>query len=206
MKILGLSLLLIFSINCSRKVENTTIRFKLPDAEVLHSVNGQTTGANDSADWNSNLNPTQASALNCYAVFVAGPEDFMQRNSCSNSQTGEEVMRFGPHGGFFPAGSEVAIDVPSGEIRKITLVGLVGQNGACRNFRGTGEPDFQNLSYPIIVAETQVSLQPGVTIVPMTPVVNSGNESFDDCDIIDGDHNGNGPDGGYEGPMFGDGS
>ncbi|MEK6773980.1 MAG: hypothetical protein AABY64_08565 [Bdellovibrionota bacterium] len=150
--------------------------------------------------FNSALDPSALADINCYAVFVGGPEDSMRGNMCKDSITGVEKMRFGAHAyaGFFLAGTEISLEVNSGPDRHIYLVGLKSQNGACVSFVSSG-PDKANLSYPHIIGEVTMKLDPGTVTVPITTSLSATTQKFDSCDFP----NGSGPSGTVKN-LFGD--
>ncbi|MBT4761142.1 MAG: hypothetical protein HOO06_05530 [Bdellovibrionaceae bacterium] len=200
-----LSVSLVGLLGCSRTVgERTTLKFRLPTAQI--SSNTSIVAAQAATSWNDALDPTRLSEINCYAVFVGGPEAEMNHSSCSaeHGTTKQEMMRFGPNVGFIPAGGEVAIDVPAGDDRTIYLVGLQAQNGGCSSFVD-GNLDFANLSFPHILAEKKINLFPGEIVVAMTPALDS-TKKFNKCDMFNVGDGGNDNDVSQPlASMFGDG-
>lgn len=176
--------LCIVILGCTREVETSTLTLTLPSGMESQNVSAQSAG-----DWNTSLNPSVITDVNCYAVFVGGPEPMMNSSSCSYSPTNEVKMRFGRFRGLIPGGGTVEIDVPSGPNRKIWLVGLKSQNGACTDFGMAAGPDKNNLSEPHIIAETIRNLPPGPVNVTLTQALDLNNK-FDQCTMIGGDGGG----------------
>lgn len=177
---------------CTRsKTDVSSVRIRLPSVVASKSqaqefskaskVSGLTA---DAPKWNSSLNPTALSDINCFAVFVGGPEADLSGNSCSDSSTGTTKMRFGPFRGLVPAGQDISLDVKSGSARQIVLAGFKAQNGACVDVSpGAAGPNGANLSYPHIVAQTTLDLAPGDVNVTLNAALDTSN-TFDECNFI----------------------
>lgn len=179
MKKLEAILLLIFAItlvSCTRKTENSTLKITLPAGVISQNISVQS----DGTEWNTSLNPVDVSEINCYGVFVGGPEAPMNAGYCSIEETSTVKFRFGRARFFIPAGNTVEIEVPSGPARRIILVGLRAQNGACVNLGPQQDPDGANLSVPHIVGETVRDLPPGAVSVNIGRTLNAS-EYFNDC-------------------------
>lgn len=208
-KLMIVSVCLVFSVSCTRKKETSNLTIQLPTfTTASHEVSGKagkvSALVNGVPPWNTSLNPSSSTDVNCYAVFVAGPEENLKANKCFTvNATGNinpaSVVGFGPHVGFIPAGGIVAVDVPSGPDRVVHLVGLKAQNGACKNFVGGGQLDFSNLSEPHVLSTRVVDLAPGDVNLTMIAKVDANTKTFNKCDFINDD-------GGPPEQLFGDGS
>jgi hypothetical protein len=137
------------------------------------------------ANWNPNLSLTAISDVNCYAVFVGGPEPELNRNKCySNSIKTSVVASFGPNVPFMPQGSTISLDVPSGLNRRIYVVGFnANPISSCRGSQ-TSAADFTNISPPQIISSQTVNLKPGNNNISMF-VSLTGATAIDSCDIVD---------------------
>lgn len=190
LKITSFSTLLVFSLSCSRNINNgsATIRVQLGEvssteskAQLHNKISAHAAGA---PNWNFSLNPSTLSEINCYAVFVSGPEPIMQKNNCENAITGEVKFTFGPTLMFIAENTTAILDVPSGANRTIFLAGLKAQNGACNVLNSVDtEPDFSNLSVPLIVESQTLDLSPGEVAVTLTPSL-AGSFQFDKCNFF----------------------
>lgn len=168
-------------LSCTRETMKTTVTVQLPayQGKPADAVYAKGTG------FNASLNPSAVSDINCYGIFVGGPETFLSQNNCTDTTTNTVKMKFGPSRFFIPAGTETSIDVPSGPARKIYLVGLKTQGTACTPMMQGQNPDFSNMSVPHIVSEQTLDLQPGDVTVSMTRSIDSS-KTFDNCNFISG--------------------
>ena len=206
MKNVIILLFLFLSISsCTRESKVSTITIQLPP---YAGTNAPGTVSLKSGGFNNTLNPATIADINCYGLFVGGPENFMQHSNCSESSTNAVQMTFGPNKYFMPAGTEVSLEVPSGPARKIYLVGLKSQGTACQLLSQGQNPDGNNLSIPHIISEQVVDLPPGDKTLLMTRTLDS-TKKFDSCNFSGGSNNspalfGNGRDGNLAitGPAF----
>lgn len=161
---------------------------KASSGALLQSVSAQSeVGAN----WNSSINPTVGSDINCFAVFVGGGE--LAANSCDISN-GSKIA-FGPHVGFLKAGEEIWIDTPAGD-RTIYVIGLKSATAAaCSNFANS-EPDGANLSEPFLIAAQRSNIPSGASTLTINAALDSG-KKIQDCNFIS-------PTGGGQQSPFGD--
>lgn len=215
-----LALPLVATVACSKKDETGQVRIVFPTAPATANAIASAANANDNApatktasngaqqtvsaqtatspEWNSSLNPTTGSEINCFAVFIGGGE--LNANSCSttnaSSANGSETITFGPNVGFVPAGQDVLVDVPSGE-RTIYVIGLRSATStACKSYFNS-EPDAYSLSQPFIIASQRAVIPAG----PSTVTVNASldvNRKISSCTFIKRDA----PNGST--PFFGD--
>lgn len=135
--------------------------------------------------------------INCYLIAASGPEPELRRNICQRKD-GTNVFaprHVGPWVGAAPAGTAIAIDVPSGKDRVIFVVGFHATSvTACRDFKANGFPGHAEISDPYLVGEAgNLELKPGETKdLPLNVSFNPENR-FDGCDGPDfPDHSGPG--------------
>lgn len=184
-KILFLSVtigFLILNSACTRSAhsDSTKIQIKLPsESSVLVPKAVLKTGGL--------VDPTTLDEINCYGVFVGGPDDDLKNKTCALGSSGESFDRhtggemvFGDWRAAVPAGQVLSMDVKSGVDRVIYLVGMKATEGSCVDFRENGMPDDSKTSSAFLLgiagrlelkagAETTVSipmnLNSGKTIV-----------------------------------------
>ena len=179
----GLAFVMTLSAGCSREMETSSLQIRLPKATstLEKSLTAQTESpADGTSQWNSSLNPTEHTQVNCYGIFVGGPEPELQRNHCKMDD-GKKIF-FGPHLTFAKAGNTITMTVPAGNDRVISVFGIVAQNGACGPVKDV-PPDFANLSQPHLIAETTVNLEAGDNEVLLTAKLEH-EKTLDTCDII----------------------
>ena len=201
-----IALVPLFLASCTRKVEErSTLNIKFPSNPFQKGVVSSSSTsqkievlATGAPDWNTSLQPSTIAEINCYALFVGGPEAPLKASSCSDSTSGEVKFRFGIPAGFFPQGSQVSVDVPSGADREITLVGFKTQGTACSS--SFNNPDFSNMSFPHIISTKVQDLAPGDVNIDMVASLNTSN-TFDICDFINPGSGGDSPE-----QLFGDAS
>lgn len=180
-KIAFVAMVLPSLMSCTREKVNTTVRIKLPESNgnLLQNVQAKGIG------FNISMNPSTVSDINCYAIFVGGPDALLNQNNCYDSSTNAVKMRFGPSRFFIPAGTETSIEVPSGPSRQIYLVGLKSQGSSCVPLGPGQNPDSSNMSVPHIVSEKTIDLQPGETAIEMVRTIDSS-KTFDNCNFMTG--------------------
>lgn len=155
---------------------------------ALQSVSAQSANG---TSWNSTINPTVGSDINCFAVFVGGGE--LGANSCSISNG--TTISFGPHVGFLKAGEEIFVDTPAGD-RTIYVIGLKSATAAaCSNFTNS-EPDGANLSEPFLIAAQRSNIPSGQSTLTINAALDTG-KKVQDCNFIS-------PTGGGQQNPFGD--
>jgi hypothetical protein len=187
-----LATLLVVGAACTKKAETGTVRLVMPTASATAKTNakasekaGSATGTvtSQSGDsWNSNLNPTVGTDVNCYAVFIGGGD--LTANSCTIGTTAATAttIKFGPNVGFIPAGGEVVVETPAGP-RVIYVVGLhAGTAAACASYQNS-EPDSSNLSDPFLIAAQSAIIPSGVSSVTIAPTLDTSKKVLD-CKFI----------------------
>lgn len=180
---------------CSRKsADQSTLTIKFDktliaqglQAPPMAKVNATNTNG---PNWGLN-DPSRLAEIDCFGVFVGGPEATLQSSSCTN-QRDEVVARFGPRAGFFPMNGKGQVVVPAGEKRRIYLVGMASADGTCDlGFDTNPDLRFSNYSNPFILGQTTKDLVKAEEVVEilLKEKFDSGNK-INDCDFIspDGD-------------------
>lgn len=153
--------------SCTRSgnSQSSKIQIKLPDLKTSYSNKVGVLSE-----------PSSLNDINCYMVFVGGPEQDLQKNICptvgsSTNGIPSKTISFGMlHGGFHPS-SEISFEVPSGNDRVLHLVGMrVISPEICRDFKTLGFPGKQESSKPFIIGTAgRLLLEPSKTVeVPIT--------------------------------------
>lgn len=173
---------------CTKKSDISHVTVALPNAMSFDADKASAPGelrsisrsvsatAEDDPEWNTSLNPTAGSQLNCFAIFVGGPN--LTGNSCTVSDN-STVRRidFGPNLGFLPAGSLVRMDIPSGPDRVFHVVGLRASSAsACSSYNNT-EINSDELSEPFLIASQRANIPAGestVEIVGALDLISNG--------------------------------
>jgi hypothetical protein len=142
--------------------------FTAPSAAKVQSSSTTTGPVNGDQGPNWGLSdPQDLSQINCWGIFVGGPEEKLSRQTCDNPND-DEIASFGLRAGFFPIGSNGELFVPAGERRRFYLVGLSSANGQCfGGFRETPDFDFRNYSAPFIIGFAEQDLFGAEVEVPI---------------------------------------
>lgn len=133
------------------------------------------------------VDPTTLDEINCYGVFVGGPDEDLKNKTCALGTSGESFdshsggeMVFGDWKAAIPSGQILSMEVKPGVDRVIYLIGMKTTDGGCVDFRDNGMPDEAKMSSAFLLgiagrlelkagAETKVqipmSLNSGKTIV-----------------------------------------
>lgn len=181
---------------CTKKAEVSYINVTLPKAMPLGSNKASAPGelrsisrsvsaqSDDSPDWNTSLNPTSGSQLNCFAVFVGGPN--LTGNSCTVSDNANiRRIDFGPNLGFVPAGSVVRLEVPSGPDRVFHVVGLqASAASACSSYSNV-EINASQLSEPFLIASQRANIPAGESSLDIVATLDL-NKKIQTCSFVNG--------------------
>ncbi|MBN8537996.1 MAG: hypothetical protein J0M15_13155 [Deltaproteobacteria bacterium] len=169
----------VLSISCTRLGANlnSKILIKMPEFSSSHSDKLSLSG-----------DPTSLSDMNCYMVFISGPEEDLQKNICPTKGDlalgiPSKTVKFGLYFGGYNPGSEISFEVPSGNSRVIHLVGMsVKSKEICRDFKTQGFPSKQESSKPYLLGTADnVFLEAAKTIeIPIAMTFNSAN-GFSKC-------------------------
>lgn len=160
--------------NCTRKTESTSFTLTFP--KVANSATASSVTVQSSGEtWNSSLNPTALSEVNCYVVFIDSPQ-LPANTSCSNA-SGGEVVKAGLMRGIFAAGESATIEVPTANDTRIMIAGLKSSTGACEKIAQGTPPTFGNYSYPFLLATEKKNLTPGDMKVDISLQANFGEDA-----------------------------
>lgn len=186
--------------SCTRSgsSENSKIQIKTPDLKTSYPGKVGTLSE-----------PSALSDINCYMVFVGGPEQDLQRNTCptvgnATNGTPSRNINFGLLYGGYPPSSDISIDVPSGNDRVLHLVGLrVSAPEICRDFKTLGFPGKNESSKPFILGTAdRLLLEPSKTIeIPIKMTFDSSN-GIEKCTGPDVPQDSGGNDGGSSTPYL----
>ncbi|MDZ4085019.1 MAG: hypothetical protein U1E10_18905 [Bdellovibrionales bacterium] len=194
-------------ISCTKKQESASIKLVMPQSISTYSSTSDSkasskatdkslqktvsaTSNHEAPEWNTSLNPTAGSQINCFAVFVGGPN--LTGNSCDVTDSGvARKIDFGPHIGFVPSGATVRVDVPAGPDRVFHIVGLRSATAAaCSNFQNT-EIDESNLSEPFLIASQRADIPAGESSLTIVASLNV-NKKISTCSFVQGGGSGGG--------------
>lgn len=188
---------------CTKKSDISHVTVALPNAMSFDADKASAPGelrsisrsvsatAEDDPEWNTSLNPTAGSQLNCFAIFVGGPN--LTGNSCTVSDN-STVRRidFGPNLGFLPAGSLVRMDIPSGPDRVFHVVGLRASSAsACASYNNT-EINSDELSEPFLIASQRANIPAGESTVEIVGALDL-NKKIQTCNFVNTGGGGGGP-------------
>jgi alpha-tubulin suppressor-like RCC1 family protein len=139
--------------------EPATVRFKLPQTGLSKHDLPLQKSSNSLAEtsWGQG-DPTTFSEIDCYAVMVSGPD--LADGICANASD-TEIFKVGFIAGLYPAGSEISVSVPSGDQRKIRLIGLKASSSLACNVSVKDKLPLENLSAPFELGSSTLDLIPG---------------------------------------------
>ncbi|MCB0368070.1 MAG: hypothetical protein KDD45_01195 [Bdellovibrionales bacterium] len=143
--------------------------------------------------------PTDYSSIDCFAVFIGGPEDTLHNKSCYNS-TKTHLFQFGLVAGSAAKGDSITLEVPSGNDRYIRIYGMkkpsTNPSAACPSITNdsTSDAGFTGFSYPYFLGEVgRIQMSAGATVnvdVPVSNVIDS-TQYIEDCEGMGGSSPGN---------------
>ncbi|MCM2281275.1 MAG: exo-alpha-sialidase [Bdellovibrionaceae bacterium] len=181
----GLCALLVL-VACSRAAkENATVRIEFPKFQknsqyatpIYESVGTMAAVEKVLSGWGL-PNAQSISELNCFAVFIGGPDPSLSGSTCYEAG-GAGKFNYGVFIGMVAAGESVSLSVPSGANRLITVVGAKLRPGqTCQKF---GDASFSMAQYsnPIVIGQAQTDLIPGDNYVNI--VANLGSFKLGHC-------------------------
>lgn len=151
---------------------NSKILIKVPELNSSHINN-----------LGLSSDPSSLSDMNCYMVFVSGPEEDLQKNSCPTKGDlalgiPSKDLKFGLYFGGFNPGAEISFEVPSGNSRILHLIGMsVKSQEICRDFKTQGFPSRQESSKPYLLGTADnIFFEAAKTIeIPIVMNFNSAN-------------------------------
>jgi alpha-tubulin suppressor-like RCC1 family protein len=148
---------LILASACTRKTEKSSqLSITLPafsgigqQAVKLNSVGTMSWGVTD---------PASMAEINCFAIFISGPEPLMRNNVCTNSAN-SVVATPGIAAGAFKPGQTIQLNVPPGPGRLIQVLGMkVADSAYCVNVNAN--LDRNHFSQPYILGQAIADLSP----------------------------------------------
>ncbi len=189
----GFVVLMAAQVGCTKKTEVASVKIVMPNAISAKPavaktkspiVKSNSTSSEEAPEWNTTLNPTVGSEINCFAVFVGGPN--LAGNSCAVEDNGaNRTITFGPNLGFVPSGSTIRVDVPAGADRVFHIVGLKsGTASACSNYQGKSL-DSSNLSEPFLIASQRADVPAGESSLAITASLDL-NKKISTCSFVQG--------------------
>jgi len=123
--------------------------------------------------------PTSLAEIDCFAVFVTGPELPLSSNKCA-SRDGSVDFPVGLWVGGFQPGASIELAVPAGSGRKVSIVGMKSATAtACHDFKSL-PLDFLKHSRPMVLGSSVLDLAPGEASVAISISMNNA-KSFDGC-------------------------
>lgn len=164
------------TLSCDRpELKKSSLKIQFPKLKVAANTNTAGIGSSSISTGFSGSFP-----INCYIIFVSGPEPEMQRNFCERKNDGAFTPRkVGLWAGGTSAGGTLAIDVPAGNDRVVMIAGFYAQNGSCVNFRNGLN---SGLSRPYLLGETgPVNLIGGQTAEVAVNMNFAATNWFDNC-------------------------
>lgn len=205
-KIFFVAAISFFAFGCTRSNEGSTkLTIQMPTAAslALYKTNQSSkiseiiSYSNDVSayqEW-SGVNPTSLADFNCFMVAAAGPETFLNRNSCGkkimNATSADPFVpyvSFGPVKGAIPQGTSLEFEVASGNNRVIYLIGFKALNtAACADYKSTAF-DQSNLSKPYIIGKSSPVNLTGAEATVSVPMTFDANNWFDECSGPEFDH------------------
>ncbi|MGE0525908.1 MAG: hypothetical protein AB7G93_06295 [Bdellovibrionales bacterium] len=161
-KFFSLAVGLILSVSCTRESSKpSTVKLKLPSTGSAFA--SKTLSALTASDWGV-ADPSAFAEISCFAVFITAPD--LNGGKCVDSSDAE-VFSVGLIAGLFPAGSEVTLDVPSGNARTIRLIGVkASSSAACAT--SASNLSYENFSAPFVLGSTTTDLSPGVVTISIS--------------------------------------
>ena len=181
---LSASLALLATLGCTQGQEGkSAVTIQFPAATSVKSASAPT-GANTTVTtaWNSALNPTAVSQINCYAIFVGASD--LNTSSCTPPNSNIARLTFGPYVVFTPAGQAASLSVPVGAARTITVVGLVASPAsACTTQTNNSTLNKLAFSQPQILGSSTTDLSPGNVTVDVDISMHAASDFIEDCKL-----------------------
>ncbi len=184
--LLGLFLILPLALSCTKKSsDHAQVKIQF-DSSIFKNDDplAKTVSAASAPDWGVG-DPATLSEVQCWGVFVGGPETNMQSSRCKNPN-GDVVARFGPRAGFYPIDEAGVVNVPKGKDRLFYLMAMASADGTCHaGFDQEADIEFSNFSAPYIIAKTKTDvLENKKNVYLELQNVFSSQNKIDDCDFI----------------------
>ncbi len=185
--LLGLCLLLPLTLSCTKKSsDHAQVKIQFDSAIFGQSKKHATKSvvAANAPDWGVS-DPTALSEVQCWGVFVGGPEPDMQASRCKNPN-GDVIARFGPRAGFYPIDEAGVVSVPKGKDRRFYLAAMASADGTCHlGFDTNADLEFTNFSPPYIIATTKTDvLENKKNVYLELKNIFTTQNKIEDCDFI----------------------
>ncbi len=170
---------------CTREISSSKLKIKLPGSAssakmTSEGFSGSDFSQSSSGQWGQGI-PSHSTNIKCYAVAISAP-DLDAPLNCKNASDAS-VMQVHKIYGLFPAGADLELTVPSGNSRKLVLIGFNASSlGACVPFNALSKPQ---LSPPSVVGSVVTDINSGTNVIEITASM-TGSTQFDACVGPDG--------------------
>jgi hypothetical protein len=171
-------LVLLFAVaGCSRPSKDSSkVIIQLPNSQSKIEASDIDT---------SIIAPSSLADINCYALMVRGPEDFMNWNRCGRFDADKNfspLFRVGPWIGGIPTSrSTLEIDLPSGADREFILIGShAASDDVCKDLVLRYNPSTMSKLYILGTSEKTV-LEPGIDKAISINMTFKSEDYFDSC-------------------------
>jgi alpha-tubulin suppressor-like RCC1 family protein len=156
---------------------SSKVSFQLPAASsaAVYKTSDKIS-ASGVGDWGLS-DPVNAGEINCYSVAVAIPKSDLPAGTCQGADK-TTILQANMLKGGFAAGSSVALEIPSGSARTISLFGFKAVNGRCTDFEISFSRRY--LSRPLLIASATVDLVPGDQAITLNASLTSS-QAIDSC-------------------------
>lgn len=168
-------IILLFSalllIACERKSERAQVRLQFPAISTKQNASiSKVTAQNHGGSWGVPV-PTSISDINCFAVFVGGPEASLRDKSCAKGEDSTfERFYFHHVQGFTSIQSELVFDLEPGPGRTFFVLGVKSTAGQCPAFENMNQSLISN---PLLIGRAQSDLKPGDNAISISATVAS---------------------------------
>lgn len=176
---------------CTREAQKSTsqVTIRFPNSNSFNAASVETGSklVSGKPSFDYGLIPANYSQVDCLIVFIGGPEELMNGNSCEKSLDKSQSFRFGVFAGAMSKENTVSLEVPSGPSRYIRLYGMKKPTAAslCPGIVAEGgDALLSGFSAPFFLGESKpTEMLPGGTVTVEIPIVAEIDPSayFDDC-------------------------
>lgn len=179
LSVILLGTLFVANIGCDafrKNSEVSKITIQLPEYKATQTSLSKVATLNvGSSQWATGA-PSLLNDVDCYAVYVHGPN--MAAGSCSNS-AGTTVMSVSQVVGTFKAGQSISLEIPSGPDRTIGVFAVKSTHGLCED-SFTDLFKAANYMAPLNIGSVKVNLTPGENTVAI-PVTLANSVAVESC-------------------------
>lgn len=115
------------------------------------------------------INPTQISEYNCYALFVGGPTTELSSRACTKGFGDHfDKFTFGRMLGFAKLGTSFETELEAGPGIRFYMLGVHSSTGVCPELKDdVKDMDTSYLSNPLLLGQAKVDLVPGTLVLDM---------------------------------------